>query len=1359
MPRTIARRAGLYGRAHDTILPTHMVVRFPTRVKRLRFGSASMPVIALVALLWASAPPRMLCAAQPEGTADADTALILYDSLPDPHAGAYVHALFLANLLTHFDLRADLIPLTEYKRGQLPGYRAGFLIGSTPDTKIPPAVLADVRVTKQPFAWMGGHIDQLLASPEARRRFGFSFVEYRRDLDYRYVSYKQTLLAKPETDLNIVSITNPKVAEVVATAVNQKKASSPYVVRSGSFWYVADRPFSFMAEGTRYLVICDLLHDILGIDHPTEMRALVRIEDVSVDDDPDDLVKVADLLANQHIPFQMAIIPIFRDPAHSLEIRLGDRRSTVAAIHSMIARGGTPVMHGITHQVHGLSGDEYEFWDELGDRPVSGDSANFVLRRLRLGLSELFANGIYPVAFEVPHYGASETDYRTLGQVFSLFYDRPMVVPDDTTAQIVPYPVVDRYGRHIVPEDLGYLPEENPDPERLLQYARSLRVVRDGIASFYFHPFLNQKLLQRVVKGISDLGYHFVSLRDFGGTVDFEGRYAVRTASGTVQLSPKDEYWRLQRFDASGQLVGTDLSPARLSGPVDLAVQVPSGGWAALDCLKQVPREPERATSWVARLWQWWSGAQPAARASSTVVRDKFAGPPSAWLLWLDSPSAAAGHNQESYKTVLEVLGYQVKLVKSAKFTQVPGAKDVLLVIPRAAGARLSDAQQRQVVGYLTTGGEVVADGPQAWLQKIGFGFPGGQMIVSSVSDTSHPEMKLTWRPEERITRFTAPADARELMVDLVSGQALALAGASGSGHFIYLAAPLDNHTNDGTSQYPYFPEYLSTTFGISTPLRNYRLEVYFDPSYRPGADFNRLATVWRRAGISTVHVAAWLITSKFSFPYDEFIRACHRNGVAVYAWFVFPEVTLRMWDEHPEWREKTATGADGRVGWRLSMNFQDPACFRAAMDWMTELLEAGDWDGVNIAELNFDADFKDWLRPDKFVPMNDIVRADFRKKAGFDPIQLFRPASRHYFKTDPGALAAFERYREDIVIDWHRRVLAEIEPLRKQHGWEVIVTALDSLHDDYVRPALGVDSRRLVGLMKEFPFTLQVEDPARFWMAPPDRYRRFAATYRKLVPDPRRLMFDVNVVPNRDIKDTFLPSATATGTELALTLANAASASGRVAVYSEHTVPPQDWDLIQVVLSRPAAMAARRNGLQVDTRTSLLLTPADDPLYYVDGRPWPAVSADGVLVPSGLHSISTQRNWWQFLHTDEFQARIVSCTADLLDAQADTTDLTFHYWAPGRAIIMFDQQPRDILVDGAQMALPTERSNRNWAVAFPAGDHRVMVITNTKAGVAVDVVGWASSWAIGAFGILVTALMVIVYLQLRLARLINRNG
>jgi uncharacterized protein YdaL len=1301
----------------------------------------------------------LLRAESPDDAENSSTVAVVYDSEPDPRMGAYIHALYLANLLTHFNLHAALIPLSEYKRGQLSDYRAGFLVASELKTIVPPALLADIRATDRPFAWLGDHIDQLLATPEARRHYGFSFVEYGRDLDYRAVLYKQTFVPKPEYDLNVVSIQDPDTAEVVATAINQKKVSSPYVVKSGNFWYFADKPLSYMGEGNRYLVLCDLLHDILGINHPSSMRAMVRIEDVSIDDDPDDLTKIAHWLSDRHIPFGIAIIPIFRDPTHSLEIRLGDRKSTVNAIHTMIALGGTPIMHGITHQVHGLSGDEYEFWDELGNRALGGDSAEFVMRRLRMGFAECFANNIYPVAFEVPHYGASEIDYRTLAQVFSSFYERPMVVPDDTTAQMVPYPIVDQYGRHIIPETLGYLPEDDPDPLKLVGYARTMRVVRDGTASFYFHPFLRQKLLEQVVQGVSDLGYHFISLRDFDSQVDFEGQYAIRTSSGPLRLSPHDEYWRLQLFNATGQVVKTDLSPARANGPVELSAQVPPGGWAEAECMKRPPAEPAHANSWYERVSQWWDSLHPVTPPPSTVIRDKFAGPPSASILWLENPHATAGHNQQSYKTVLEALGYQVKTVDLAKFRQAPSSEDTLLVVPHAAGIKLTDAQQRQVVRYLGSGGNVVADGSQAWLAKIGFGFNNLQMIVSSVTDPNHTDMKLTWRPEERITRFTAPEDVRELAEDDESGQPVALAGSFGAGHYVYLAASLDNHTNEGTSHYPYFSEYLSTTFGPTTSLRSRHIEVYFDPADRPMADLNRLATLWHRSGISTVHITAWKFSSQSSFPYDEFVRACHRNGIAVYAWLVFPMVTPKMWDDHPEWREKTATGADGNVGWRYSMNFQDPECFQAAMDWTKVLLNSTDWDGVDIAELNFDADFKDYLRPDKFVPMNGIVRADFKKKASFDPIQLFQPNSPHYYKTDPAGMTKFQRYREDIVVDWHRRVLAELEPLCKQRGLEVIVTMLDSLHDEYVRPALGVDSRRITALMHEFPFTLEVEDPARFWMASPQRYRRYAATYLKLVPDPRRLLFDVNVVPNRDITNTNLPTKTATGIELALTLLSASSASGRAAVYSEQTVSPQDWDLIQMVLNRPLAVSGGKTSMDVNTTTSLVLTPADDPLYYVDGHPWPAFSEDGLVMPTGEHSISTERSWWHFLEPEGFQAHILFCTADLEEAQADTTGLTFRYRSAGRSVFMFDQQPNEILVEGSAATLPTERNGRDWAVVFPAGDHHIRVTTNTKAGVAVDVVGWASSWAIWAFGVLATVLMVVIYLQLRLARLIKRSG
>jgi uncharacterized protein YdaL len=1325
-----------------------------------KFSIRRLSVVPVIlTTLWIFLSVAVLRSAPPDDSSDSSTAAIIFDSAANPQAESYVHALFLENLLTHFNLQAKLIPIDEYQRGELEQYHAGFLVSSAIKTVVPPALLADIRATDHPFTWVGDHIDQLLNSPGAEQHYGFNFVEYRRDSNFTSVFYKQTMLPKPDDDINLVSIQDSNLAEVEATAVNRDKASTPYVVKSGNFWYFADRVFSYMGEGTRYLAFCDLLHDILGVYHATDQRSMVRIEDVSVDDDPDDLVSIANWLSDRHIPFQIALIPIFRDPAHTLEIRLGDRKSTVAAIHVMIAKGGTPIMHGVTHQVHGLSGDEYEFWDELGNRPVGGDSADYVTRRLRMGFAECFNNGIYPVAFEVPHYGASDIDYKTLRETFSLFYDRPMVTPDDTTAQLVPYPITDLYGREIVPETLGYLPEDDPDPAKLVEYARTMRVVRDGIASFYFHPFLKQSLLEQVIQGVSALGYHFVSLRTFDGTVDFEGQYAVRTTSGTINLTPKDEYWRVQLFDADGKVVKTDSSPTVTTGSVSLPVNVPVGGWAAAEVMSHPPEAPPPENTFWSRIQDWWASLHPVVPPPSTVVRDQFAGPPSAWILWLDNIHSAAAHDQQSYKTVLEAIGYQVKIVNVLKFRETPGTRDTLLIVPRAAGMKLSDGQRRLVMRYLGAGGNLVVDGSQPWMTQLGVTFTGYQTLVSSVTDPDYTDVKLTWLPQEKIPRITPPDNIRELMDDGESGMPLAFSGSYGAGHYIYLSAQLDNYTSEGTSHYPYFPEYLSTTFGAPTSLRSRHIEVYFDPDSRPGADLNRLATIWHRAGISTVHVAAWKFTRTYAFPYDEFVRACHRNGITVYAWLVFPMVTKKMWDDHPEWREKTAKGEDGNVGWRYSMNFEDPDCFRAAMDWTKVLLNASDWDGIDISELNFDADFKDYMRPDKFVPMNDIVRADFKKKSGFDPMDLFKPDSNDYYKDNPGALSKFQRYREDIVVSWHRRVLSELTPLCKQRGMEVIVTMLDGLHDDYVRPALGVDSKRITALMKEFPFTLEVEDPAHFWMTSPERYRRFAATYLKLVPDSRRLMFDVNVVPYRDTANTNLPSQTATGTELALTILAAASVSGRAVVYSEQTVSPQDWDLIQMVLNRPNSVSGGKTSMDVTAQTSLVLAPAEDPLYYVDGHPWPAVSADGVLMPAGDHSISTEQSWWHFLDTNAFQARILTTNADLTEAHANTTGLTFHYHSGERSVFIFNQEPNEIQVDGTVTSLPTDRTGTDWSVVFPSGDHDVRLATNTKAGVAVDVVGWASSWAIWAFGILATVLMVVIYLQVRLARLIKRIG
>ena len=49
-------------------------------------------------------------------------------------------------------------------------------------------------------------------------------------------------------------------------------------------------------------------------------------------------------------------------------------------------------------------------------------------------------------------------------------------------------------------------------PADIVDAAEHLSVVRDSVASFYFHPFIGTELLAETLDGIEALGFEFVSV-------------------------------------------------------------------------------------------------------------------------------------------------------------------------------------------------------------------------------------------------------------------------------------------------------------------------------------------------------------------------------------------------------------------------------------------------------------------------------------------------------------------------------------------------------------------------------------------------------------------------------------------------------------------------------------------------------------------------------------------------------------------------------------------------------------------------------------------------------------------------------
>lgn len=490
---------------------------------------------------------------QPAPPAGKDT-LVLYD---DDGAFGYLgelYAMGAGNLASHFgSWKAQ--PVSQYLPGKMLDYDAVVYIGSTykgPLDVLSVAFLDDVLLGLRPVIWMYDNIWTLAnRSPAFVTNFGFNpwVFDTSAISEVRYKGQSLTRYApNPSGILNFSSV-DPTKATVLAEAVRPDGTTLPWATRSGNLIYIGENPFAYISENDRYLVFADLLHTVLAPNTPERHRAMVRLEDIGPKADPSELRAIADYLSAEGVPFSFIVFPVYRDPKGALnngvpeEIKLKDRPELVEALRYMQRKGGTMVLHGYTHQYrdvanpyNGVSGDDFEFYlaheDPVTnfvvyDGPVPEDSQAWALGRIDSGIREIKAAGLSaPKIWEFPHYAGSAADYRAVAQRYTTRYDRGLYFggtltgkPADHTkmiGQFFPYLVKDVYGSLVLPENIGnYEPEAyNNHPARfpsdLIASARRNLVVRDGFASFFYHPYFGLDPLKQTVGGIKALGYTFV---------------------------------------------------------------------------------------------------------------------------------------------------------------------------------------------------------------------------------------------------------------------------------------------------------------------------------------------------------------------------------------------------------------------------------------------------------------------------------------------------------------------------------------------------------------------------------------------------------------------------------------------------------------------------------------------------------------------------------------------------------------------------------------------------------------------------------------------------------------------------------
>ena len=506
----------------------------------------------------------------------------------------------------------------------------------------------------------------------------------------------------------------------------------PYAIRSGSFWCFVDSPFSYATESDRYLYFADLLHDILGEDHPHSHSALIRIEDTNPFTDPASLRAIADLLSARRIPFLVGVIPFYVNPATQTRVAMSEKPDYVDALHYVMEHGGTIVMHGTTHQYKGETATDYEFWDESRNRILPMDSKEYVARKLRDGVVECIKNGVYPLVWETPHYSASTLDYAVFAEHFSTAMEQRLVIDNLDYSQYFPYIIDhDMYGERILPENLGYIPldpssaREQEVVDQLLSFAKTNLAVRDGFVSAFFHPFVKIEFLAHLVDGIRVLGYTFVDVREISNTVLMDDR-AIASGSATFKLTMADQYLRESWLDGDGQVVRREVSASRLHGQVQRDVKLPPR-WIYV----AEPREyRERAAS-------FWEKAKN--RASAVLARVSSGEQPHrpADALFLYDPQATGGaaNDQASLAAPFDALNIPVERVPLTPVLSIDTGDHNLVIVPYTITEALTAKQVEAIKEFVAEGGNLITDFRNDLATAMGVRFLESTLLIERVRD------------------------------------------------------------------------------------------------------------------------------------------------------------------------------------------------------------------------------------------------------------------------------------------------------------------------------------------------------------------------------------------------------------------------------------------------------------------------------------------------------------------------------------------------------------------------------------------------------------------------------------------------
>jgi len=1256
----------------------------------------------------------------------------------------------LVQLLGHFNTDVTIDGLSAYKQKDIEKYEYIFYIGRSDNYQISDHFVKDILATKKTLVWINNGMIDLCKHPEVESLLGFTVKQADETGTFVNVRANDVEYTKGTAHINMIQISNKNAVEVMATAFSTKpKKETPYMIKSGNFYYVADLPFLEANETDRYLYFADKLHDILNEPHAEKHEAIIRIEDVTSMHNPDILREIADIFAARGIPFLVAVVPIYVNPMENLRIPLTDRPEIVDALKYMVANGGSIVMHGVTHQNKGVSTDDFEFWDGIDSKPLKEDNPEAFAKKLELGIDEFVKNGLYPVAWETPHYGGSQKFYGVVNKFFSTCVEQRLAIDDYDYGQYFPYTIEkDLFGQKIIPENLGYVPlnadldSSKASVDKLIEYAGMMYHVRDGIASCFFHPFLNLELLPRLIDGIKSKGFTFYDIRQTTNWVRTSDK-VILTGSQTYKIKLDNSYLYEVYIDGEGNVTKKNFSEERLKGEITKSVTIPAGQMYFAEGVDYHIREitwKEKMSQQIREKYKEVFGNTNWHEARVSVCWNQFA-------------RGAAYNDQSSFVSIFKSLNINVDTIFVG---QSPDLDDCnLLVVPYCCVDSLSHFDYDMVIQWVKKGGNIITDRRNKLAEKLGIKFYNTELKNMNIRDNYYPQENIQWKNLQLAYKFDYGDKDEIFCEDAATGVPVAIGTTFGQGKIIYFNNAFDPNSQFGYSRFPYAMEYIKNYFQLSPVFKRENLEFYFDPGLRPNTSIENLIKIWVKNGFRIIHVAGWHQYPKYNYDYARLIKLAHSNGMLVYAWLEPPQVSQKFYKEHPEWQERNYKGDSVRPSWRYPVALTDNNCLTAVIKYYTDFLKKYDFDGVNLAELYFEAG-NGFESPTLFTPMHPSAIKEFKKKYGFDMRQIFNQASEFYYKTNKKAKEDVVNYRIDKINELKEKMVkAILEVAKEKKDLKLMITFMDTYLSPELKEQIGINSDKMIELQKKYGFLIQAEDPQNKWSTSPARYLELGKLYASKMDDPSKLLLDLNILAFRTTKEvTGFPTLTQTGIESYQLINYAAQGAPRFTVYSEASCNAQDLSYFSYASSSPVKYHYTDNGYEVTSPYSFILQlPKEIKVINVDEQPMVGYRDNAFLIPAGTHAINLKGQNMMGFSTVELQPELLSCTGNILDLKFSMSKLTLVYESFERALISMVNKPTALKIDGLSTNFEVMRGNDCFTLFLPSGKHTVEIITGDKFSNGINVTSLWSIGAIAIYGSIAVILLVLMYSGLKIMR------